>query len=79
MEIEGVDEELAILRLQLEALLKERPDDFPLLIKGIELIARVVAARYRMSAKSKEELADAVAATLTAVGQQFFPERFDDV
>ena len=65
LEIEGIDEELAILRIQLKKLLKERPEDLPLLLKGLELLARTVSARYRMSPKSTEAFAQSLSETLS--------------
>jgi hypothetical protein len=79
LEIEGIDEELAVLRIQLRKLIKERPEDLPLLLKGMELIARTVAARYRMSPKSKEDFAQSLGDTLMHFTGQFLPERFADV
>lgn len=79
LEIDGIDEELAILRIQLRKLIKERPDDLPLMLKGIDLIARTVAARYRMSAKSSDELAQSLSDTLLRFAEQFLPEHFADV
>lgn len=77
--IDGIDHEIALLRVQLRTALLADPADYKLMLKGIELIARTAAARYRMSPKSKQELADSIAATLDTFGEQLFPERFKDV
>jgi hypothetical protein len=79
LEIEGIDEELAVLRIQLTKLIKERPQDLPLLLKGAELIVRTASARYRMSPKSKEDFAQTLGDTLMHFTGEFLPERFADV
>ncbi|MHB8377056.1 MAG: hypothetical protein ACYDEB_08890 [Dehalococcoidia bacterium] len=78
-EVTGVDEELALLRVKLREHLRERPQDYELLLKGVRLIAHVVAARYRMSPARADELAGTLADTIRLVGGQFFPERFGEV
>ncbi|MDE3095678.1 MAG: hypothetical protein KGK07_06730 [Chloroflexota bacterium] len=78
-EVTGIDGELALLRAKLRAHLKERPQDYELLLKGVRLIAQIVAAQYRMSPARTDELAGTLADTVRLVGGQFFPERFGDV
>ena len=77
--VEGVDEELALLRVQLHKLVIERPEEFALMVKGIEVIVRIVAARYRMSPKRAYELGDNLARIVRDIGAQVVPERFEDV
>jgi hypothetical protein len=77
--VDGIDEEIAVLRLHLEELLTERPEDYALMLKNIELIVRAVAARFRMSPQNAEDLAQHASAALESFGRQLFPERFHDV
>jgi hypothetical protein len=79
LEIEGIDEELALLRIQLKNLVHERKDDLPLVLKGFDLLARTAAVRYRMSAKSRDELAQSLGDTIMHIAGQLFPERCADV
>ncbi len=79
LEVEGVDEELAALRVHLRALLKERPDDFELMLKGMQMIVRAAGTRYRIGAKSKDDLMDAVVDVVRGVGVQLFPGEDGDV
>jgi RNase P protein component len=72
-EIEGLDDEIALLRLRLRRALQEHPQDVQLLTKGMEILVRAVATRYRLSAKSKRDLADNLAATLNSLGDQLLP------
>jgi hypothetical protein len=68
LEINGVDQEIALLRLRLRSALLERPDDLALIFKGIDLLAKAVAARYQLSKHSEEELAAAMAKVAASVG-----------
>ncbi len=53
--------------------LKERPDDLKLLVRGVELLVKAVAAQYRLSPKTRKDLADNFAAVLNSVGDQLLP------
>jgi hypothetical protein len=73
-EVEGVDDELAILRMKFKALVDERPEDFELMLKGAQMIVRAAGARYRMSAKSKRDFGETLAALIESTGVALFPE-----
>ncbi len=78
-QVEGVDDELAELRVRLRELIGQQPENFELIAKGVGMIVRAAGARYRMSAKSKEELASAIGAVIEGVGVQLMPEEEGDV
>jgi hypothetical protein len=61
LEIEGVDQEIAVLRLRLRAVLKQRPEDLPLMLRGVGLLVRALAAKYRLPKADQDALAEAVA------------------
>lgn len=46
--VDGVDEEIAVLRLRLRTLLDEGPAQLELFYKGIDLLTKVVARRYKL-------------------------------
>lgn len=69
LEVEGLEQEIALLRLKLQQTLVERPEDMDLLLKGVNLLVRAVAAQYRLSPKAKEELMDSVIGVLEGVGE----------
>lgn len=75
-QVEGLDEEIALLRLRLRRALKEHPEDMQLMTKGIELLVKAVAARYRLSPKARRDLADNLAAVVEKVGGLLYPEEF---
>ncbi len=71
--VDGLDEEIALLRVRLRSALEERPEDFDLLREGIALIVRAVATQYRLSPRARKDLADRMAAVLNSVGDQILP------
>ena len=72
-EIEGLDDEIALMRVRLKRATEERPRDVQLLMKGLEILVRAVGARYRLSPKSRKDLAENLAATLNSLGDQLLP------
>ncbi|MBE9501416.1 MAG: hypothetical protein IMY87_03175 [Chloroflexi bacterium] len=72
-EIEGLDEEIALLRVKLTSALEEQPDNMSLMMRGVDLLVKAVAAKYRLSKKSREDLADAINEVLKEIGIALFP------
>jgi hypothetical protein len=73
MQVEGLDEEIALLRLRLLQALEERPKDIELMLKGAALLARLVSTRYGLSKGDTDELAAAIeraAETFKAMEQE---------
>ena len=68
-EVEGLDDEIATLRVKLLSALTQNPDDFDLLLKGVQMLVRAVSARYRISAKSEDDLYQSVVGVLKGVGE----------
>ena len=76
-EIEGLDKEIAVLRVKLREVLRQRPDDLPLMLRGIELLVKAVAARYRLSKEAEEDLSASIAGVVRGVGGLLIPEAFE--
>ncbi len=72
-EIEGLDDEIALMRVRLKRAVEEHPQDVQLLVKGLDMLARAVGTRYRLSPKSRRDLADNLGAVLNSVGDQLLP------
>lgn len=68
LDVEGVDQEIAILRLRLRTLLRERPDDLPLIMKGIDMLAKTVATRYKLSPVDESELIESLSGVVRSLG-----------
>jgi hypothetical protein len=60
LEVEGVDQEIAVLRLRLRTALKERPEDLQLMLRGVVMLVQALAAKYRLPKADQDALADAV-------------------
>ena len=68
-QIKGLDEEIALLRVRLLRYAKEHPEKLEVLLKGVTLLVRAVATRYRLSPTAQQDLADNVAGVLDGVGK----------
>ncbi|HEY8490588.1 MAG TPA: hypothetical protein VIO14_06315 [Dehalococcoidia bacterium] len=67
-EVEGLDQEIAVLRAKLWAALQEHPEDLPLMYRGLDLLIRAVRTRYRISQEDGETLGERAAALLRQMG-----------
>ncbi len=65
LEVEGFDEEIAALRVRLRSAIEAHPKDMTLMLRGMDVLRRLVAAKYGLSREDKKELKSAfVAETL---------------
>ena len=71
--IEGLEEEIALLRVRLNTAAGKHPEDLRLLTHGIQTLVRAVATQYRLSPKARRVLADNMAAVLNSLGDQILP------
>jgi hypothetical protein len=65
--IEGIDLEIALLRVKLRELLEEQPDRIDLHFEAANIIARLVKTRYQISREQKKSLKEAIQKVLTEV------------
>ena len=65
--IEGLDEEIALLRVKLRELLEEQPERIDLHFEAANIIARLVRTRYQITKDQKKSLKEAVQKVLTEV------------
>lgn len=70
LEPADLDQEIALLRARLAALLEDAPDRFDLLLQGMRTLAHLVAVRHRLSPASAEQLAGAIANVIEGLGGQ---------
>ncbi len=77
--MEGLDEEIALLRVRLHKLAQEEPEKLDLLLKGVNSLVRAVATKYRLSGKPADDLAKSIAGVLEGIGAALDPEKFGDV
>ena len=74
--IEGLDEEIAVLRVKLRSAVKKRPANLPLMFRGIGLLVKAVSARYRLSKQSEADLSDSLDRVIQGAGSVLMPEIF---
>jgi len=65
--IEGIDEEIALLRVKLRELLAEQPERIDLHFEAANIIARLVKTRYQITKEQKKSLKEAIQKVLTEV------------
>ena len=65
--VEGIDQEIALLRIKLRELVEGCPDRFDLQLEAANTIARLVKTRYQISKEQKRSLKEAIAKVLTEV------------
>ena len=70
-DLQGIDHEIALLRLRLREHLHEHAEDYELMLKSVGSIVRAVSTRYRIGDKRTKDLSNAMVAVLDAVGEQF--------
>ncbi len=66
-DVEGLDEEIAILRVKLRELIESEPERFDLHLRVTNTIARLVGIRYNISKEQKKSLKEAITRVLTEI------------
>lgn len=66
--VEGLDEEVALLRLRLRESLEQHPEDIDLLHRGVRLLVQSLLAQHRLSPRQAEHLGEAVANVIEEFG-----------
>ena len=65
--VEGIDEEIALLRVKLRELVEEQPERIDLHFEAANIIARLVRTRYQITKEQKKSLKEAIQKVLTEV------------
>ena len=65
--VEGIDQEIAFLRMKLKELAENSPDRIDLHLEAANMIARLIRTHYQISNKQKKSLKDAIHKVLTEV------------
>lgn len=58
--VEGIDEEIALLRVKIKSLITHDPDNIKLIMQATSTLARLVRTRYNISKKDKQGIKAAV-------------------
>ncbi|MGQ9676549.1 MAG: hypothetical protein ACUVX1_12880 [Chloroflexota bacterium] len=65
--VEGIDQEIALLRIKLRELIESSPDRIDLHLEAANTIARLIRTRYQISREQKKSLKEAIHKVLTEV------------
>lgn len=76
-QLQGLDDEIALLRVRLACLAAEHPDRTELLLKGMNTLIRAVATKYRLSPRAEEDLYQSVLGVVRGLGGVLWPEGKD--
>jgi len=63
-DVEGIDDEIALLRLKIKSLLENDPDNIKRITEATDALSRLVMARYKMGSAHKKALANAIGGVL---------------
>ena len=64
LQVRGIDQEVAVLRVKLQTLLQKEKVTHSELLKALELLARSVAARFKLGGGSEAQLRDSLRTVL---------------
>ena len=62
--VEGIDDEIALLRVKIKSLLENDPENLKLIMDATNALSRLVIARYRISSEHKKALTSAIGSVL---------------
>jgi len=79
LRVEGLDQEIAVLRVRLRSVMEEYPERFDLQLQTVRLLVKAVAVKYRLSQKSEDDLYQNMLGVLRGIGGVIWPEAFDGV
>ena len=65
--VEGLDDEIALLRVKIKSLVERDPDKIKLIMQAITTLAKIVTAKYKIDRKDKKGLKDAIGTVLKDV------------
>ena len=58
--VEGLDDEIAMLRVRIKSILRHNPDNIKLIAQATNALAKLVSTRYNISKKDKKGLKEAI-------------------
>ena len=64
----GLEEEMALLRLKLQTLAIDQPDDLNRFLRLLELLTRMVATQYRVSKQAESDLTESLVSVAKRLG-----------
>ena len=65
--VEGIDDEIALLRVKIKSILENDPENIKLIMQATNALARLVRTKYNISKKDKKGLKEAIGNVLRDV------------
>jgi len=65
--VEGIDDEITLLRVKIKSLLSHDPENFKLIMQATNALARLVRTRYNITKDQKKGLKEAIGNVLREV------------
>ena len=65
--VEGIDDEIALLRVKIKSLIAHDPDNIKLIMQATSTLSRLIKTKYNISKKDKKGLKEAIANVLRDV------------
>jgi hypothetical protein len=65
---EGLDDEIALLRIKIKELVNRDPDNIELIMQATNMLARMVKIRYGMTKGQKKNLGEAIKNVIREIG-----------
>ena len=65
--VEGIDDEIALLRVKIKSILENDPENIKLITQATDALARLVRTRYNISKADKKGLKEAIGSVLRDV------------
>ena len=60
VEVEGLDDEIALLRVKIKNLVRKDPDNVALIVRAVESMGRLLKIKYNIGKNDKRGLTDAI-------------------
>ena len=67
IEVEGIDEEIAVLRVKIAALLEKDPDNLRLILEATNTLARLLRTKYNLDKTQGKGIKEAITGVLTGL------------
>jgi hypothetical protein len=71
--MDGLDDEIAVLRVQLRKAINEKEVDYRLLLRSVEALVRAVTAQHRLSPRARRDLRANIEAVMKDLSDQLAP------
>jgi hypothetical protein len=65
--VEGLDEEIALLRVKLKSVVRHDPDNIKLIMQASESLAKLLLAKYNLSKSDKKSLKEGITTVLREI------------